>query len=177
MNEKLYDSQFTARWRSHFWKINKDCFIPLPFDLSEIAYTDNQTILPYVEIANKHIKIWHWPSIFKLIRSICETISRFITFARVCLFGIPFLFIAVFIYPVLMAWGLAAGIMTVVSFINLDMPAPQGCATIIGWPVACYVLLNMFTYCKKMTWLEDDCYDGWHLRLSYKSFFDFLFDN
>ena len=155
----------TARWRSYFWKINKDCFIPLPFDLSEIAYTDNQTILPYVEIANKHIKIWHWPSIFKFTRSICETVSRYVTFARVCLFGIPFLFIAVFIYPVLLAWGSCSRHYDCGLFYQFR----HACSTRLRYDnrmACCLLSFIKLIHILSMTWLEDHCYDGWDLRLS-----------
>ena len=95
MNEKLYDSQFTTRWRSYFWKINKECFVPLPFGLNEIAHTDNETILPYVEIANKHMKKWHWPRTIKSLEILRKIISGTTTFARVLFITPPLLVVII----------------------------------------------------------------------------------
>ena len=111
MNEKLYDSQFTARWRSYFWKINKECFIPLPFDLSEIAHTNSQTILPYVQAANVHIKKWHWPRTIKSLEILRKIISGSTTFARVLFITPPLL--VVFIFG---GFIVSAGFLSVVIF-------------------------------------------------------------
>jgi len=96
MNEKQYDSQFTAKWRSHFWKINKECFVPLPFDLSDIAHTDNETILPYVQAANVHMKKWHWPRTIKSLEILRKIISGTTTFARVLFIGLHLLVVLIF---------------------------------------------------------------------------------